>query len=370
MKQVIKKAKGLVKGTSSAVLFSAAIHALLIFVAGTLVVFSVIKKEEKKFVPPPPVDRPKMDLKKPRVKVKKTTKPRATQRIVSKSVSSMPDLQLPAISSTGSGLSGGVGGYELVPDIARISLFGGTKSMAVGNDFEGTFYSLRYDRRGKETNVDEPGYEKTIRRFVDSDWNPYVFAPYFRGPQKLYTTQIFIPTIFSEFGPSHFGIPIGPDFDPYLWCVHYKGKIMRKEGGRFRFWGFGDDVLLVRVNGTVVFNGSWESFRSDICDWKRHKEDYQYFMGHAEMAVGDWFELEPGVPIEMEVLIGEVPGGHFCAYLVVEDETEDYVENRDGMPIFPVFKTAEIPERVKDKIKYTLIPGEADLDSDLMFNVY
>ena len=40
------------------------------------------------------------------------------------------------------------------------------------------------------------------------------------------------------------------------------------------------------------------------------------------------------------------------------------------MPILPVFKTAEIPERVKEKIKYTLIPGEADLDSDLMFNVY
>ncbi len=370
MKRAIKKTRGLVRGAPTALLLSAAIHAGLLLFLGGLVVFHIVAKPEPKFVPPPPVDRPKMDLKKPRITVKKTTKPRATQRIVSKSAAGMPGLQLPEISGTGSGLSGGIGGYELVPDVAAISLFGGARSVAVGNDFEGTFYSLRYDRRGKETNLGEEEYKQTIRRFVDLGWNPYVFAPYFRGPQKLYTTQIFIPTIYSEFGPSHFGIPAGPDFDPYFWCVHYKGKIMRKEGGRFRFWGLGDDILLVRVNGTVVFNGSWEAIRSDFCEWELHEEDYRYWMGHAEAAVGDWFELEPDVPVEMEVLIGELSGTEFCAYLVIEDENEDYAENRQGMPVLPVFKTAEIPDRVKDKIKYTLIPGEADLDSDLMFNIY
>jgi len=370
MKRLIHKTKGIIKGAPTAVLVSAGIHIAIIMVAGGLVVFTAIKKSDKKFVPPPPVDRPKMDLKKPRVKTKKASKPRATQRISSKSVASMPDIQLPDVSTAGSGMGGGVGGYELVPDTAGMSMFGGTKSMAVGNDFEGTFYSLRYDRRGKKTSIDDPQYKGIIRRFVDLDWNPYVFSPYYRGPQKLYTTQIFIPVVFSEFGPSYFGIPSGPDFDPYLWCVHYKGKIMRKEGGKYRFWGFGDDVLLVRVNGKVVLNASYGLFRSELCEWKRHEEDYKYFMGTAEAAVGDWFELEPGVPVEMEVLIGEIPGGEFCAYLVVEDADEDYPVNQQGMPILPVFKTAEIPETVKDKIKYTLIPGEADLDSDLMFNVY
>jgi hypothetical protein len=370
MRKLKKKIKKEGKGTPSAVLVSIAVHAILLAVAGGFVVFNVIKKEEKKFVPPPPIDRPKMDLKKPRVKVKKQSKPRATTRISSKSVASMPDIQLPDISSAGSGLGGGVGGYELVPDVAGMSMFGGSSSVAVGNDFEGTFYSLRYDRQGKESTMSDQEYKNTIRRFVELGWNPYVFAPFFRAPQKIYTTQIFIPTIFSEFAPAHFGIPSGPDFDPYLWCVHYKGKIMRKEGGRFRFSGFGDDVLLVRVNGTVVLNASYSYHRTELCDWERHEDDYRYFMGHAEAAVGDWFELEPGVPVEMEVLIGEIPGGHFCAYLVVEDEAEDYAENEQGMKILPIFKTAEIPDRVKDKIKYTLIPGEADLESDLMFNVY
>lgn len=370
MRKSKKKIKKGDKGTPSAVLISIGVHAVILLLAGGLVVFSAIKKSEKKFVPPPPVDRPKMDLKKPRVKVKKASKPRATTRIASKSVASMPDIQLPDISSAGSGLSGGVGGYELVPDVGSMSVFGGSSSVAVGNDFEGTFYSLKYDRRGQDASMDDPEYKNTIRRFCEMGWNPFVFAPFYRAPQKLYNTQIFIPTISSEFAPTYFGIPSGPDFDPVLWCVHYKGKIMRKDGGRFRFWGFGDDVLLVRVNGEVVLNASWGDFRTEIYDWERDPEDYKYFMGHAQAAVGKWFELEPGVPVEMEVLIGEIPGGQFCAYLVVQDEAENYAQNQQGMPILPIFKTAEIPDRVKDKIKYTLIDGEADLDSDLMFNVY
>ena len=370
MKKKSNDKKGLFKGTPTAVLVSAGIHVALLLLAGGLVVFKIIEKKEAQFVPPAKIDRPKMNLKKPRVKMKKTSKPRATTRIVSKNVASMPDIQLPDISSAGSGLGGGVGGYELVPDVAEMSLFGGSKSVAVGNDFEGTFYSFQYDRRGKKTSINDAEYKNTIRRFVDLGWNPYVFAPYYRGPQKLYTTQIFIPTISSEFGPSFFGIPPGPNFDPIFWCVHYKGKIMRPEGGKFRFWGFGDDVLLVRVNGKVVFNGSYGTDRNDFCEWERREDDYRYFIGHAQAAVGDWFELEPGVPVEMEVLCGELPGGQFCAYLLVEDAAEDYAENKEGMPILPVFKTAEIPDRVKDKIKYTLIPGEADLNSDLMFNVY
>jgi len=85
MKRIIQKTKGVIRGTPTAVLVSVAIHAGLLLLLGGMVVFTVIKKEEKKFIPPPPVDRKKMELRKPRVKMKKTDKPRATQRIVSKS---------------------------------------------------------------------------------------------------------------------------------------------------------------------------------------------------------------------------------------------------------------------------------------------
>ena len=65
-----------------------------------------------------------------------------SQRIVAKTVVSMPDIQLPDVT----GLVGGMGieladGFQLLPDMSSMSIFGG-KSLATGNEFEGTFYSF------------------------------------------------------------------------------------------------------------------------------------------------------------------------------------------------------------------------------------
>jgi hypothetical protein len=372
MKKVIRKSKGLVRGVPSAVLLSILIHVALLLAATFLVVFTAKERKEKKFVPPPPVVRPKMDLIKPKVRIKNQPRAGAPTRITTKAQpQGLPEMSLPSLKGMGEGIGSGVGGFDMMPDLAELSIFGGKKSMSAGNDFEGTFYSLAYERDGSRAKVDTGAFWEVIRRFVESGWNPYVFTPYFRGPQKLYTSQIFIPLVTSEFGPSYFGVPDGPDFDPWFWLVHYKGKIMRKEGGRFRFWGVGDNAFLVRVNGEFVFDGTWQLNDDGVShEYNAPDEHFMYPMAHGLAAVGKWFELEPGVPVEMEVLIGEETGVMTCAYLVVQEEGEEYSENRDGLPCLPVLKTAEIPRVVKDKINYSLIPGEADLDSDLMFNVY
>ena len=364
-----KTKKGLIKGQSTSVLISIGVHAALLIGAATFVAVEIVKQKEVVFVQPEKVERPKMPKAKPRARTK-DMKPQASTRIVSQGAANAPTLQVPDVVDASSSFGGGMDTFTLVPEVGEMSVFGATESVAVGNDFEGTFYSLMYDRRKERTHIDDSTYEAIIKEFVDRDWNPYIFTPYYRGPNKLYATQIFVPIISSEFGPSLFGVPYGLDFDPIYWCVHYTGKIMRKEGGRFRFWGFGDDVLLVRVNGELVLNASYETHRHRLTEWEKDPEDYKYWLGHAQAAVGHWFELEPGEPVEMEVLIGEIPGGQFCAYLLVEEEGETYFPNEQGMPILPVFKTAEIPEPVKDLIKYTLIEGEGDLDADLMFNVH
>ena len=80
----------------SAVLLSILIHVALFLLAGMLVVFTVVKKEEKTFVPPKAVERPKMKLRKPKVRIKKSSRPKPTTRIVSKvNRANMPDIQLP-----------------------------------------------------------------------------------------------------------------------------------------------------------------------------------------------------------------------------------------------------------------------------------
>lgn len=370
MKQTIKKTKGLIKGAPTAVVVSAAIHIALLAVAGGFVVFSVIKKPEKKFEPPPPVERRKIELKKPKVKVKKQARPKASQRIVSKSVQGMSNLQLPSSTSMGEGLSGGIGGFELMPDISELSLFGGRNSAESGNDFEGTFFSLAYDYLGCYAPITREKVWDTLQSFYDNGWNLRTFAPYYKSPNKLYTTHFMIPPMISYLGPTAFGI-YDTNFHPVDWIVYYKGKIASRKTGRYRFWGMGDELIVVRINKKTVFDGTWSSSRdSNIrVDVPAHEKDLKYYLGNSGAYIGTWFDLQAETPVEMEVLM-EDNGGEANFYILVEEEGVYYPRNEQGMPILPAFKTAEFSEAIKARIEYSLMPGEADLDSDLMFNVY
>lgn len=350
-------------------LLSAAIHCGILVAAGSFVVFTVIQKQEKKFEPPPPVERPKMQLKKPKVKVKKQARPKASQRISSKNIQGMTGIRLPDAGSMTEGLGGGVGGFELMPDPSEISLLGGRQTVSVGNDFEGTFYSLALDRTGKRNGVTMGSYARVLKTFFDSGWNPRSLAPYYRWPQKLYTSFIFLPTIGFEHVPRSFGIP--DEINTAQWMVHYKGRIMAHESGRYRFWGRGNHVLAVKVDGVEVAFLGLPAVAEVYSEWRSSaEENLEYYTGKLSMAVGDWFELEANQPVEMEVVIGDHNGADTQATLRIQKEGNIYPRNRDGALVLPVFKTAEIPDHLKDEIKYLTIPGDQDLDSEMMFNVY
>ena len=109
--------------------------------------------------------------------------------------------------------------------------------------------------------------------------------------------------------------------------------------------------------------GSW---RSD------DPANRKYSMGHLRFRVSDWFELKPGVPVPMEVLLGEGGGGAFGAMLCIEQEGVDYPE-RDipgGGPLLPVFKTVPTPEHIVDEMSYTLSDGQVDYTGGPIFSAY
>ncbi len=363
-----KKTKNVVKGAPSGFVISLLVHATAFLLAGILVVFTVQKKEEKKFVPPKPVDRPKMKLKKPKVKLKKTAKPKSTNRIVTKvKRASMPDIQLPEMSGMSDGLVGGVGGFELMPDFDEVTIFG--SGQTIGNDFVGTFYDFKRDRRGRPVPMRDQQFVDELIKFTRSGWKTSKIARYYRSPKKLYATSIMMPPIRSSVAPSAFneGDTVG-----YAWMVHYKGQLVHKEGVRFRFRGHGDDVMVVRVNGEVVLNACWaDSGRGTALiggNWRSNSADSRkYFLGNNRAVVGDWITLEPGVPQDMEVIIGEVPGGNFCSMLLVEIEGVKYDKNKQGGPILPIFKTTEPSLDLVDAISAHLVVGEASITNGPVF---
>lgn len=371
MKRMMRKSGRLVKGMPSAVLLSILIHAALFILAGMLVVFTVVKRNEVEFEPPRTVERPKMKLKKPKPKIKKSSRPQPARHILTKvNPANMPEIQLPELSGMGGdGLGQGfVGGFDTMPGLEDYSVFGSGQS--IGNDFVGTFYDLKRDSTGRDIPMDPDMYRQALRKFVIGGWKTSSLARYYRSPKKLYTTAFMVPPILSSVAPDAFG---EPDTAGYCWLVHYEGQLVHREGITFRFWGHGDDVLLVRVNGKLVLNACWPGETEALFTtlWQSNSADSRrYYMGNNLAVVGDWITLEPGEPLDMEVVIGEIPGGTFCSMLAVEVKGEEYETNRQNGPILPMFKTTNPSLDLIDSIYKDLIPEEASVTNGPVFCDY
>lgn len=363
MKTKMKRERKISKGAPSGFIISLGVHAAAFMLAGLFVVFTVHKKEEQKFVPPQIAERPKMQLRKPQVKVaKKTPQNKATQRIVSKvPQASMPEIALPEMTGFGVDSLAGLGGFDLAADAQQVTLFGSGGS--IGNDFVGTFYDFNRSRTGRNIPMNTDQFVHEVGKFTRNGWKPSTLSQYYRSPQKLHTTSFMIPPIRSSVAPSAFG---EADTAGYTWMAHYKGQLVYPEDTRIRFWGQGDDILLVRVNGEIVLNASWPDGEYGTYNighgWNSQAQnDARFYLGNNTMRGGDWIDLKAGEPLDMEVLLGEVPGGTFTAMLTVEVDGEDYPRNRQGGPILPMFKT-EVPSADLVDIIYRDMPeGEADI---------
>jgi len=381
VKRRAAKKQKVTKGMSSAVLLSILIHAGLFLLAGMLVGFTVVKKEEQKFEPPKAVERPKMKLKKPKVKVKvkKTSRPKQAKHILAKvNPAKMPEIQLPEMSGMGGeGFGGGVGdGFDMMPDLDKVTVFGGGQS--IGNDFEGTFYDSKRDRAGRDLPVDYTGdqWRGVINKFLRSGWDTSVFSRYYRSSRKLYATSLLVPLMPSSAAPLAFG---DKDAVGALWMVYYKGQLVHKDGITFRFWGGADEFLAVRVNGELVLALGWANWGQTTSAieqrvigslWDSESADSRkYWIGNNRSVVGDWITLEPGVPLDMEILMGD-NGSAAAFYLLVEEKGVEYEKGRQGNPILPAFKTAKISRDLMDSIYKESPEAEFCLTNGPVFNDY
>ena len=369
MKQKSNKSRGISKGAPSAFVISLIVHVAAFMLAGLLVVFTVTLKEEKKFMPPKPIDRPKMKLKKPKVAIKKTSKPKSTNRIVTNvKKTSMPNIQLPEMGGMGAGVGGGIGDFEIMPDLTAISAFGNLQS--IGNDFVGTFYDLKRSRNGSPRPMVRDQAIGVLSRFIRSGWRRSNLAEYYQSPRKLYTSVFAVPPIHASLSPAAFG---EEDTVGYCWAAHYKGQLVYPEDIEFRFWGQADDALIVRVNNEIVSGSVWLETRTFAPDprftplldgWQSSSPDsYKYALGNNLAVVGDWIKLEPGVAKDMEVLIVEANGGLFSSLLCVEVRGAEYPKNPHhlGGMTLPVFKTSVLSRDLVELIQADLDAGDARL---------
>ncbi len=331
---------------------SIGVHALIIVIAISFVAVTVIKKEEQKFEVTT-VARPKMNLKKLQVPVKikkKTSAPKLRKRILSVPKRNVQEIKMPEVVGIKGGLGnmGGAGLDGVGFSLGEMDLFGGSKSF--GNELSGSFYDLKQTMTSEPTGITIEEYDEVLFRFLRGWDERHLSEKYFRAPNSKFAIAFIMPEMSASAAPKAFGV--GDVVKPMQWLAYYKGQISAPETGKYRFCGMGDDVLYVRVKRKLVLDASWSSIYGKAGWTSDEKREFK--LGHGTMVVGDWISLKKGVPVSIEVLIGERPGGKFGCQLLIEQKGGEYKmvgSEENQRPILPIFKLKDIPDEVVKKMK-------------------
>jgi len=128
------------------------------------------------------------------------------------------------------------------------------------------------------------------------------------------------------------------------WLAWYEGKIKAPQPGRYRFWGYADNHLLVAVNGKPVFEGSRydSAFRNHLNIFRNNHPSFPCLNARAGFARGEWFEIGEST-VDIDLLFGESSQNQTSGILLIEREGEAYEKTYWGQPKWPLFLT-EFPE--------------------------
>jgi hypothetical protein len=86
----------------------------------------------------------------------------------------------------------------------------------------------------------------------------------------------------------------------------YHGNVIPPRPGRYRFWGYADNHLLVAIDGMCVFEGSRDhSPLKKLGIPRADNPSLPCLIAKAGFARGEWTELS-GDPVQLDVLFGEV----------------------------------------------------------------
>jgi len=166
--------------------------------------------------------------------------------------------------------------------------------------------------------------------------------------------------------------PYSPEFG---WLAWYKGKVRPPMQGRYRFWGYADNHLLVAIDGEPVFEGSRrDSPFKELGIPRTDHPSFPCLNAMAGFASGSWFELGSD-GCQLDIVFGEIKNHETSGLLLIEREGEIYEETYWGQPKWPVFLT-EIPteegiaelEDLREQMESKLL-GSFSVNDKALWNV-
>tara|TARA_B100001971_G_scaffold133286_1_gene123057 strand:- start:14342 stop:15448 length:1107 start_codon:yes stop_codon:yes gene_type:complete len=346
---------------------SLVLHLLVGLVLGSWKIFSILTEDETEMevVAPPAAIEPQQ--REYQMKTMRSQRSTALSTQIPIAVDQPSDLNLPKIDvpkpstdqtaikarGSASGIGGIGGGTGASGGFA--TLFGNTSPLA--GALEGTFIDFKQDRYREK--APQEGWMEAGKDFL-RNYQLREFRKFFNAPQKLYATHFYIPIISADEAPRAFGVETL--VEPSQWVAVYQGQFRSERGGRFRFVGTADDILIVGVKGRTVLSAGFTE--SNPGKWKADTEPSfsgppasQYL---PKLTVGDWFTLAANEPTELTVLIGEIPGGEFGCYLFIEEKGVEYEKTSEGRPVLPVFKLKDFSRSDREQINRDHYPKRLD----------
>ncbi len=146
------------------------------------------------------------------------------------------------------------------------------------------------------------------------------------------------------------------------WMMWYQGEVKAPKPGRYRFWGYADNYLLVAINGKPVLNGCRfdTALREELAVKSERHPSFPCFNSKAGIASGEWIELGDE-PVQIDILFGEMGNRYTSGILMVEREGDEYPHTYWGQPQWPLFltqkpsgqRTTEL-ERLNDYLENSL----------------
>ncbi len=132
---------------------------------------------------------------------------------------------------------------------------------------------------------------------------------------------------------------LAPYSREFGWMAWYRGQVAPPKPGRYRFWGYADNHLLVAIDGKPVFEGSRrDSPFKELGIPRTDHPSYPCLNAMAGFACGSWFEVG-SEGARLDIMFGEIMNNLTSGLLLVEREGEAYEESYWGQPRWSLFLT-------------------------------
>ncbi len=168
----------------------------------------------------------------------------------------------------------------------------------------------------------------------------------FQDRSCLNAMKMSPPLRFSGIAGSYRTFPKRSRLEPYSpqfgWLAWYQGKVRPPTQGRYRFWGYADNHLLVAIDGNPVFEGSRRDSPFKTLGIPRTDHpSFPCLNAMAGFASGPWFDLGSDGG-QLDIVFGEIKNHETSGLLLIERDGETYEETYWGQPKWPLFLT-EMP---------------------------